>query len=135
MQIKYWNIEKPNEMTPWILMTALIQTLRVYRVPMTSPYNCSGGGGLTYCWVRTYGWNRWHPTHPYTSLQLKTYPFHILTICGKVLIFSYLYTLWVEINKGKRNAYSLWMLFVSKMYFLCQLIFVWNKYSYLSTLS
>ena len=40
-----------------------------------------------------------------------------------------------NILKGKRNAYSLWLLLVSKMYRLCKWIFVLNiKYSYLNTL-
>ena len=41
----------------------------------------------------------------------------------------------VNILKGKRNTYSLWIIFVSKMYCLCKWICVWNiKYSYLNTL-
>ena len=35
------------------------------------------------------------------------------------------YKLW-HIPKGKRNAYSLWIIFVSKKYCLCKLICVWN---------
>ena len=40
-----------------------------------------------------------------------------------------------DIRKGKRKAYSLWVLFVSKIYCFCKWICVWNiKYSYLNTL-
>ena len=40
----------------------------------------------------------------------------------------------VNILKGKRNAYSLRRIFVSKIYCLCKWICVWNvKYSYLNT--
>ena len=48
---------------------------------------------------------------------------------------SYVFIHVNNILKGKRNAYSLWMLFVSNMYCLCKWICVWNvKYSYLNIL-
>ena len=41
----------------------------------------------------------------------------------------------LNILKGKRNAYLLWIIFVSKIYCLFKWICVWNvKYSYLNTL-
>ena len=52
-----------------------------------------------------------------TWLVCKSFKLNI--ICNEwILCFTIL--------KGKRNAYSLWIIFVSKIYFLCKWICVWN---------
>ena len=55
--------------------------------------------------------------------------------CLNIALCSYSLYPTLHILKGKRNSYSLWMLFVSKMYCFSKGICVWNvKYSYLNTL-
>ena len=69
-----------------------------------------------------------------SDLRFVMWSFYFLH--GKQQIFAiWKHDISTNILKGKSNAYSLWIIFVSKIYCLCKWICVWNvKYSYLNTL-